>query len=291
MGNLNLLITLLSENSKIHGYFCTISDLADEIGILQELSPVSKAVFLRVMVAGTLLSGNLKNPEDILTLKWDCTGPASHIVFQIDGSGSCKGTIGNRNLMLAEGLSEKGAFKTEPYIGFGEFTVSRRLHRSSRDYNSVGVIETGEIAQDITRFLRDSLQVDSGLKIGLNIKPDNTTAGAGGILFMAMPGASDNDIDRLEELTDSIESMTEFVTADGLFKIEDFAKKHGFFIVSSREITYKCGCSDKKIIAALSGLKTEEFAEYITEDGTITCRCEYCNKQYKFLPQEINPTK
>ncbi len=281
------LITLISKNGKINGYICTLRGVIDEVGESQGLNLISKAVFARALSAAVLLSGSLKSDSDMLTLKWECTGPVGAITVQVNGKGIMRGNIKNRSLSLIESSIDSEGFRTEPYMGFGEFVVSRKLFNSNRDYNSVGVIETGEIAEDITRFLSDSMQIDSGLKLGLDISPDNKTTAAGGILLMAMPGASDQDIDKIEAVIDNLNSVTRILSVLDKNTIKKFADDNDLIVVGERSISFECGCNADKIKSVMKQLSYEEFTHYITDEGIISAVCEFCNKKYDFTPEEI----
>jgi len=287
----DVLYILMSKNKNINGYICHLNNTANELKRIHNYNIIANAIILRALAAGVLLSGNLKNRKDELILKWECTGNIKSIFVKVDYEGRVVGNLGNPDLSLIEDSIIDNTVLAEPYIGFGELIVVRNTYDGRAPYNSVTLIETGEIADDISRFIKQSLQIDSAIKIGLSIDPDNNIEACGGFLLMAMPDADESDIKEIHDKFNSIESFTELLKNTGSSDFGKILDKFGLDIISKREIRYECRCNKGKILDLLVKLKPEDFTSFIQDDGKISAACEYCNKVYIFDPKEVEKVK
>ena len=257
------LITLLSKEKKIHGYIAVLKNSAIAIQKSHSMNIISSAIFSRALVGGVLLSGNLKNTHDSLSLRWNCNGPVKSIFVEANANGEVKGYIGENNLQLIEKSVLGNTILSEPYIGFGELTLTRHSDFSKVPYNSLTVIETGEIAEDISIHLQQSLQIESALKIGLSIDNNNNIETCGGILFMAMPNCSNEEIKTLHKAFDEVVSLTDILkkSDDNLNSIIEHFKPLDLEIISKRNINFYCNCNMSKIKKILKSLKKEDLQE------------------------------
>lgn len=283
------LITLLSKEKNIHGYIATVTNTAREIQQSHNMNIISSAIFSRALTAAVLLSGNLKNDHDTLSLKWECNGPAKNIFVEITGKGNVKGYIGENNLPLIEKSIFNDTILSEPYIGFGELYLTRSSFTGTRPYNSVTVIETGEIAEDVSLHLHQSLQVESALKIGLSIDRNNNIETCGGILFMAMPNCSNEEIEILHRSFNDILSLTDLLkdSKENLNTIKNYFEPLELEIISIKKITFFCNCNVMKIKNIMKSLKKDELDEYLNDKGNFEATCQYCGKKYSLSKDSL----
>ena len=250
------------------------------------MNNISTAVFARALTATTLLSGNLKNPDDRLAMTWDCNGPVKKLCIETDGAGNIRGFIENSQLEFIERSVQDGEFSTEPYIGFGELNVSRETGNSA-PYQSVVVIETGEIAQDLSLFLEQSLQIQSAVNIALSVDKNNQILCAGGLMLMGLPGITEQEIKEMYEEFQKITNLTDVLCKDEQAIFEMFNALN-MDIIGSRNIQFNCKCNADKVKNVLKSLKTEDLQEFISKNGCYETSCRYCGAQYKITKEELN---
>lgn len=281
----DFLLTALSNKGNLVGYYTSIKNSIQKAQEAHKMNLISSAVFARAMCATVLLSGNLKNKTDRFSISWNCSGPAGRIYLETDYTGNVCGFIENNNLQLIENsLSARGDFSTEPYIGFGELIVSRD---SFKPYRSIVVIETGEIAQDISFFLEQSLQIQSAINIGLSITKENKIESAGGILLMGLPGISKEEVEVLHSEFQQMTNLNE-ILSNGKEDVLEFFQKLGLDCTfQKRNIQFSCHCNEEKIKKALKILAEEKLEEYLNEDKMYEVKCQYCGKEYKINTQQL----
>ena len=282
----DFLITTISRNKNVHGYYASIKNSLKDAQKRHNMNIISSSIFSRAMIATSLLSGNLKNQTDYLSVTWNCTGPISKIFCEANYEGNVRGYIGENNLQFIENSIYNDNIKAEPYIGFGEIIVSRNSFDDRPPYNSVVVIETGEIAQDISLYLDQALQIQSALKIGFSVNKFNKIEVAGGILFIAMPGASKSELLDVYHTFESIGSLTE-VLKSNVSNINIQFKKLGLEVINIKKIRFKCTCNKLVIKGILKGLSKKELKKYIIDKDKIEVACQYCGKKYNLTISEL----
>lgn len=281
----DLLISAISKDKLIYSYITILNNTLKDAQRRHNLNIISQSIFGRALVAGVLLSGNLKNQDDIIILNWNCTGEVKKIVVEVKYNGNVRGYIENSNLNFIENSIVNNNIKAEPYIGFGELIVSRFTKSNNPPYYSVVPIVSGEIAEDLALYLQQSLQIESALKIGIAIDKDNILRACGGILIITYPEVSDEKIKEINKKFERIESFTELLKSDHF----DYNKIFEMFeleVYSIKEISFKCECDVDQIKNFLKNLKKDDLKEFV-EDNKIKVDCKYCGTNYLFSYEEI----
>ena len=70
------------------------------------------------------------------------------------------------------------------------------------------ILQTSEIAEDLTYYFATSEQVPSSVGLGVLMEHDNTVKQAGGFIVQLMPFVDDDVVDRLEANIKKISSVT-----------------------------------------------------------------------------------
>ena len=70
------------------------------------------------------------------------------------------------------------------------------------------MLQTGEIAEDLTYYFATSEQVPSSVGLGVLMEKDNTVRCAGGFIVQVMPFVDDEVLDKLEANIQKIQSVT-----------------------------------------------------------------------------------
>ncbi len=282
----DFLITAISNNGKLVGYYSFLKNTAVALQKSHKMNLVSTAVFSRALCAGTLLSGNLKNDGDKLIIMWECTGPAGSILIESNYNGDIRGYIGDQNLDFIETSMKDGNFSTEPYIGFGELKVNRYSSQMKEPYQSVVVIETGEIAEDLSLYMDQSLQVQSAINIGMDISKENQINTLGGIMLMGLPGVTDDEIQMLYSEFEKITSLNKTLLRSKDDVLELFAKLD-MKVINTRDIEFSCSCSQEKVLGTLNSFPKDKIEEFVDSDGFYAVKCQYCGTEYRINKDEV----
>ena len=144
------------------------------------------------------------------------------------------------------------------------------------------VLQTSEIAEDLTYYFATSEQVPSSVGLGVLMEKNNTVKRAGGFVIQLMPFTEDSVIDKLEENLKDVTSVTNMLE-EGMTP-EDILEKllEGLnpVITERMDTTFTCNCSDEKIEKMLISLGKEELQSMIDDGETIEVNCHFCNSKY-----------
>ena len=83
-------------------------------------------------------------------------------------------------------------------LGQGVMTVIKDMGLKE-PYSGQTILQTGEIAEDLTYYFATSEQVPSSVGLGVLMEKDNTVRCAGGFIVQVMPFIEDEVLNKLEE--------------------------------------------------------------------------------------------
>ena len=200
--------------------------------------------------------GNVKGYADI---------PDVIVPAKPNGKLDVSGAIGNGQLSVIKDMGLK-----EPYVG-------------------QTLLQTGEIAEDLTYYFATSEQVPSSVGLGVLINRDNTVKQAGGFIIQLMPFAADEVIDKLEQNLKQVTSVTSLLdegkTPEQMLEIllEGLSPQ----MQDTMPVAFSCNCSRQKIEKVLISLGKEEIKDMIEEGKEIEVNCHFCNTHYQFSIEEL----
>ena len=64
-----------------------------------------------------------------------------------------------------------------------------------------------------------------------------------------------------------------------------------FVVMDSHEVGYECKCSRERVESALISMGHDDLQQIIDDGKDIEVTCQFCDKIYKFSPQEIKILK
>ena len=173
-------------------------------------------------------------------------------------------------------------------IGAGFLTVIKDMGLKE-PYVGQTMLQTGEIAEDLTYYFATSEQIPSAVGLGVLMNKDNTVRQAGGFIIQLMPFTSDEVIDELEKKIADIKPVTEML--DSGMKPEDILEEvlgeFGVEITDTMETGFRCDCSKERVKRALSTLSAKDLDDMIQDNEPIEVKCQFCNAAYTFDVEEL----
>ena len=116
----------------------------------------------------------MKGDKDLLTLRIQGDGPIQGITVTSDAYGNVKGYVGNPNVLIP--ANARGKLDVSGAVGHGFLQVIMDMGLKE-PYNGQVMLQTGEIAEDLTYYFATSQQVPSAVGLGVLMERDNTCAG------------------------------------------------------------------------------------------------------------------
>jgi molecular chaperone Hsp33 len=284
--NSDYMVRATAAGAQIRAFAVTARALTEEARKRHNTSPVATAALGRLMSAGVMMGGMLKGEKDLLTLKVQGDGPIGSITVTADAQGNVKGYVDNPGVMLPP--SKAGKLDVGGAVGQGTLTVIKDMGLKE-PYAGQTVLQTGEIAEDLTYYFATSEQVPSSVGLGVLMNHDNTVRQAGGFIVQLMPFAEDWVIARLEENLSKITSVTSMLNSgdspEGMLeRILDGLEMEK---TDTLPVQLHCNCEKKRVEKAIISIGRKEIEEMIAEKEPITVNCHFCNTDYTFTVEEL----
>ena len=280
------IVRATAANAQIRVFATYTKDMVEEARSRHNTSPVATAALGRLMTAGAMMGSMLKGEKDILTLRIHADGPIQGITVTADSKARVKGYVGNPNVILP--ANQIGKLDVAGAVGIGFMDVIKDMGLKE-PYVGQTVLQTSEIAEDLTFYFANSEQVPSSVGLGVLMNKDNTVAQAGGFIIQLMPFAEEEVISKLEENLKEITSVTTLLaqgnTPEDLVNLlcKDLEPK----ITDKLDTSFYCNCDKARVEKALISIGKKEIREMIDDGEEIEMKCHFCNTSYVFSVEEL----
>jgi molecular chaperone Hsp33 len=244
----------------------------------------------RGLTAGLLLATLTKDDERV-TLQVLGDGPLGGITVDASGAGTARAYVkhpgagrivaGGARPSLAGAVGRSGVASVIRDVGLREnFSGATQLH-------------SGEIDDDIERYLTESEQIDSALACDASVGADGRVAGAAGILVQALPGEAGATYVAAARRIFTTGVLARIVatglppSGDDLVAAVFNGQLGEVRVLDRRPVRFFCPCSRDRADASLAMLGETDLSEMILDDGKAEVRCEFCSARYEFDDKDL----
>ena len=280
------IVRATAANNQIRAFAATTRNLVEHARAAHNTSPVATAALGRLLTAGAMMGTMMKGEKDLLTLQIKAGGPLNGITVTADSKGNVKGYVGNPNVVLH--ANDKGKLDVAGAVGVGFLNVIKDMGMKE-PYAGQTMLQTSEIAEDLTYYFATSEQVPSSVGLGVLMEKDNTVKQAGGFILQLMPFTEEAVISRLEENLKKVTSVTQMLeegcTPEKILEI----LLEGFDLEFNETVPtqFYCNCARQRVERALISIGKKDIHEMIDEGKEIEMNCHFCNKHYKFSVEDL----
>ena len=280
------IVRAAAANAQIRAFACTTRETVETARINHNTSPVVTAALGRLLSAGTMMGSMLKGEKDILTLQIKGDGPLRGITVTADSQGKVKGYADVPDVILP--ANSIGKLDVGGAVGNGTLSVIKDMGLKE-PYVGQTMLQTGEIAEDLTYYFAASEQVPSSVGLGVLMNRDNTVRQAGGFIIQLMPFAEDDVIEHLEKNLKKISSVTAMLDEGNTPEqmLELVLEGLSVEVTDTMPTAFGCDCSRERVEKALVSLGKKELQDMIDDGQGITVNCHFCNKDYKFYVEDL----
>lgn len=281
------IVRAISKDGCFKAVAITSKDLVERARQIHKTLPTATAALGRLLSA-TSMMGNMQKVENgSITVQVKGGGPLGTVLAVGDAEGNVRGYVQNPQISLLE--KYRGKLDVGAAVGSdGTITVIRDLQMKEPYIGSVALV-SGEIAEDITQYFAQSEQTPTACALGVLVDTDQSVKAAGGYLVQLLPGAPDEQIDKLEagiQRADTVTKMLETgMDAETMLKtvLADFEIE----ILETTPVEYRCYCSRERVTSMLVSLGKEELRQIVDDGQTIHIDCQFCDRVYDFSPQQV----
>ena len=277
----------ISENGGIVFYGVDSTEIVREMERLHKTSAVTTAALGRLLTAASMMGIMLKSTRDSVTIQSRGGGPSGRLLAVSDGTGNVKGYVENPVVELPP--REDGHLDVGTAVGRdGTLDVIRDLGMREPYIGQVP-LTSGEIAEDITSYFAISEQVPTVCALGVLVDTDLSVRCAGGFIVQLLPGATEQEIDLLEQNIKAMPSVTAMLEQGKTVRDMLDMALQGFQpdILDSYHVTYRCDCSRERVEGMLRSLGRKEVEKLRDEDPIAEVNCQFCDKTYKVDLNEL----
>ena len=280
------IVRATAANASIRAFAVTGRELVETARKAHDTSPVVTAALGRLMMGGVMMGAMLKGENDLLTLQVSGDGPIKGMTVTADAKGNVKGYAIEPQVMLPPNAA--GKLDVGGAVGSGVLRVIKDMGLKE-PYVGQTVLQTGEIAEDLTYYFATSEQVPSCVGLGVLMEKDNTVRQAGGFIIQLMPFTEDEVISKLEENIKKFPSVTTVLdqgkTAEEMLGI--LLDGMDLEITDTMPAQFYCNCDKKRVEKAIISIGKKDIEEMIADNKDIEVNCHFCNTSYTFSVEEL----
>lgn len=280
------IVRATAADHSIRAFAIISRDIVEEARRRHNTSPVVTAALGRLLTGGAMMGVMMKGEKDLLTIQIKSGGPMRGMTVTADSQGNVKGYPLVADVMLPP--NKKGKLDVAGAVGVGLMNVIKDMGLKE-PYVGQTVLQTSEIAEDLTYYFATSEQVPSSVGLGVLMNKDNTVKQAGGFIIQLMPFTSEKIIDALEKKISEISSVTELLeqghTPESL--LEYILGDFGVEIIEKIPAAFSCNCSKERVKKVIVSIGKKDLQEMIDDGEPIEVKCDFCNTAYTFSIDEL----
>ena len=280
------LVRATAADAQIRAFACTTVNTVEAARQAHNTSPVVTAALGRTLSAAAMMGSMLKGEKDYLTIKLKGDGPMQGITVTADAMGNVKGYAVVPDVIIP--AKPNGKLDVSGALGAGTLSVIKDMGLKE-PYVGQTLLQTSEIAEDLTYYFATSEQVPSSVGLGVLMNRENTVRQAGGFIIQLMPFAEEEIIGKLEENLKKITSVTalleEGMTPEQILEL--LLEGLSPVITDRRPVAFTCNCSKERIEKVLVSLGREELEDMVADGQPIEVNCHFCGKSYTFSLEEL----
>lgn len=277
----------IDKNKNFKFAIARTTNIVDEAQNRHNTSPTATAALGRTLTAIALMSTDvLKNKTDSMTLTISGDGPLGDIVTFANKEGHIKGFVQNPQADLPIKGSKLDVGGLVGSNGYVQTMIDLGLKDT---YTGRADLISGEIGEDIANYYLSSEQTNTAISLGVLINPDGNVSDAGGYIVQLLPGAQDEEIEKLENNIKEAKPISQMIGQNE--DLEELIKEvlRSFYLdfLQEDQIEFKCDCSKEKTEQVLISLGRDELKNIIKEDDKAEIVCHYCSNKYTFTREEL----
>ena len=282
------LVRAITKDGSVKAVAAVTKDLTEQVRNIHKTLPVATAALGRTLAAASMMGNALKEENASLTLQIKGGGPLGTVLAVSDHLGNVRGYVQNPQVNVP--LREDGKLDVGRAVGAdGTLTVIKDIGLKEPYIGSVGLLG-GEIAEDLAAYFVESEQIPTACALGVLVDKDQSVLRAGGYLIQLLPGASEEDIEKVEEGVAKLGAVTAALMREGM-DAETLLRQvlPGFELetLERHPVEYKCYCSRERVVKALVSLGPDELRTLIEEQGKAELTCQFCDTVYEFSREEL----
>lgn len=248
------------------------------------LDPLSANMLGRVLSGASLLASFLKGEERIV-VQTEGSGVLQNIYAEAMQVGEVRGYVRLRN-GVDNPLDHIEHFHEA--LGAGFLKVTKFRYNSYEPTTGIVELVRGDITSDLALYLTQSEQIPSGVRLDVLHDDNGNIIQCGGVIAQVMPGATDSEIEKLENLMKELPSIgSMFHSHESPDDIIARVLPDGFDIISTTPLDFYCRCSLDRFKSVIQTLGIDEVRG-MKDEGQNELLCQYCSTKYHLSENDFD---
>lgn len=287
------LVRTISESGTIAIKALVASELVSEALRLREHAPTAANALGRAMMGALLVAvGSAADDADeanveSVQVQFRGDGPMGSLTAIADSRARVRGTVQRPDTDCPH---PDGSPNVARAVGLGTLNVVRHRPRWRSPYTGTVPLVSGEIAGDLTLYLTESEQTPSAMGLGVSFGARQRDVAACGFLIQALPGASDEDLARVEENVAALPRLSQLLESplDANQLIDRLLQGLGSRERHRMSPRFYCPCTRERARRTLSLLERSELEELVAREARQEVVCEFCGRAYQIEGAELS---
>lgn len=221
--------------------------------------------------ATALLAATIKF-DGYLTLQVKGDGPVSLLVVEATGEGTLRGVARHDDVVPDAGI--------RTLMGAGHLVMTIDPGRGRERYQGIVSLDETSLVKTLQNYFSQSEQLPTRLWLAV----DDTAAA--GFLLQNLPAdrprnelEEDDDWNRCVHLADTL-TDAELLHLPVEHLLRRLFHQESVRLLRSSPVNFACRCSRERVERTLKALGYDEINQILEEDGGVSVRCEFCNREY-----------
>ena len=267
----------LFEEADIRGETVHLTTTLTDILSIHQYAPGVSRLLGELLTAAVLLRSTLKF-EGKLVLQARSDGQIPLLMAECSSGGEIRG--------IARGADHATASNFDQLLGNGTLAITIDPLRGQR-YQGIVPLAADSLAQSLDAYFEQSEQL--GTRLWLAADGER----ASGLLLQQLPAQITPDRLEREQQWAHVCALAATIEPGELLGLDSEELLYRLYhedslrLFAPAPVSFHCNCSRERTLRALSAIDSSELTSLLEEMGCITMDCEFCNQQYRFLPEDL----
>lgn len=285
------MIKALDRSGGVKVVLAASTHLVEHAHRCHHTSATASAALGRVLTAALIMTHDVKDPLDVISIRFNGDGPGGVIIATATGMGTVRGYISNPQADLP--ATREGKLDVGGLVGAEGYIEVLKDIGMKQPFSGRVALTSGEIAEDLVQYFMRSEQIPTLLALGVLIEVDLRVKSAGGLMVQALPGADQELVAMIEqqvlELGNISAAMEGAESLEAL--LQNIMGDVEYQIIGEQDLEFCCTCSRERLAVILSSYSQAELEHLCDDGGVMEVTCNFCNAQYHYSPEQIMAAK
>ena len=299
----NVIQNFKLESSYLRGRSVRLGTVLDDVLDAHAYPEPVAHLVAETMTLALLLSSMLKY-EGVFTLQTKGDGPVSMLVADVTSGGQVRGCASFDAERLQHAQEQIGALSAvesaenhlAQYLGKGYIAFTVDQGTNTARYQGIVELKGSSLISCVQHYFNQSEQIGTGIQMAVGRRGESWRAGA--IMLQHMPEDAKNPEAGMGNVREDdwrramilLDTCTEDeLLAPNLHSnilLTRLFHEEGVRVYRPLNVVKGCRCDESKVEGIIAQLSDDDI-EYMTVDGRIVMRCEFCSRDFVFDLEKI----